>query len=50
MRKEMAIGTDFACRDIRYPEGRPEEVEKPVEEVEEIESGPMEVQATSEYI
>ena len=32
----MATGCDFACRDIRYPEGQPE--------VEEIESGPMEVQ------
>ena len=40
----MATGAEFACRDIRYPGGQPEEVEKPLEEVEEIESSPMEVQ------
>ena len=40
----MATSVGFACRDIRYPEGQTDEVEKPMEEVEEIESGPMEVQ------
>ena len=37
----MATGVEFACQDIRHPLGEPD---KNPEVVEEIESGPMEVQ------